>query len=417
MSFQSNRNRSITTVTCQYLRENHLKIVLVAVLVLLSFFNLKTALFEQMASSGHTGRQLAHAQPNPKALYVLGLTEYLSNNDTLKAINYFTKALSQQSLYIPAFIRKAELLAEQEKTEEASRISNYIDSRAPNTSLWRWDRTMLAYSLDQYDLLAANLSWFVENNMGKRNKALILATSIWRNPAELVQRLGTHNSPYLLAHFIKLKDVEKSKYMWEVVEKNRLTAEAHPLWYTNFFIDNKDLSSAFSTWNVYTANQTSNGLIYNADFQQEITGAGFGWRLAKKQRKLLVSSPEGLTLHFNGRKNVKFNLHQLIPVTSGQFYSLSYTYKSEKLSTDQRPFWMVKGYNCEKFVEKGEMVEPNNDWTDSSIIIQIPETCRAVWLKLVRKESFHFDNKISGKLHIKNLTLSPASTKSPVLFE
>jgi uncharacterized protein YciU (UPF0263 family) len=80
--------------------------------------------------------------------------------------------------------------------------------------------------------------------------------------------------------------------------------------------------------------------------------------------------------------------------------------KSQKMTTDQRPFVEVSGFKCEMLAASSEMVAADQDWTEHQVVVQVPEECAAIVVRLRRKESKHIDNKLAGQLWARNFVIS-----------
>ena len=52
------------------------------------------------------------------------------------------------------------------------------------------------------------------------------------------------------------------------------------------------------------------------------------------------------------------------------------------------------------------MVATDQDWSNYTIEFGVPQNCSAMVVRLRRLESRHLDNKISGKLWLRNIAIS-----------
>ena len=142
---------------------------------------------------------------------------------------------------------------------------------------------------------------------------------------------------------------------------------------------------------------------------------GFTMRLVPDQQKSGSNSAE---FFFKGWDNINFHhLTQIVPLQGGKRYRLSADMKSKKLTTDQRPFIEVYGYKCDAPRTNSEMVMAEQDWSNHFIEFEVPQSCSAMVVRLRRIESRHLDNKISGKLWVRNIAISEIEEGHAVLDE
>ena len=179
----------------------------------------------------------------------------------------------------------------------------------------------------------------------------------------------------------------------------------------HFLVTQKEVPPAAAIWAQY-AGVTD---ITNPGFESEITRRGFDWRYPVKHdhRWSLERVPEtaaegnaAARLFFSGEENIDFHeLYQIVPIQPGASYRLTYQWKSEKITTDMRPFVEIYGYDCDGLYAKGPMVMESPDWQTEIVAFTPPETCGAVVLRLRRLKSKRFDSKIAGSLWLDDFHL------------
>ncbi len=128
--------------------------------------------------------------------------------------------------------------------------------------------------------------------------------------------------------------------------------------------------------------------------------------------------PLGKSLHyrFKGWDNLRFqHLYQIVPLVSGRKYQLTAELRSEKMTTDQRPFFEVYGYKCTMQNGRTEMVASDQDWKSYQLDFAVPEDCVAVVLRLRRNESLQIDNKLAGQIWVKNIAILELDEKPIIL--
>ena len=365
------------------------------------------AFLDQLAfNRGASHSFFLRQQTDPVMLTDLATMEYLNHNDVEGARTLYRKALAAQTLHLPAWIGLAQLEADQGNRSQATGMSNYIDQVAPATSRWRWDRAILADSLEQEELLRRNLSWTVANDRAKRREALYLAIIHWPEPEQLLEKLGPENGPSLLAHFIEKKDPIGSGVIWEQLLETQPIDGPLALRYVNFLIAGKEVAEAAAIWSREFKKDA--GLLNNPDFSQPFIRSPFDWSMARAKGMEWTSQPQGgrLDVDFSGTENLVFRLQQLVPVMPGSTYLFSGEMLTRQLSTNERPHWRVMGSGCRGLDVRTEMAGENQSWTPFQLTFTAPSDCQAVWLGLYRNKSHFFDNKLSGSLSVRHLHLS-----------
>ena len=97
-------------------------------------------------------------------------------------------------------------------------------------------------------------------------------------------------------------------------------------------------------------------------------------------------------------------VYQIVPVSPGAAYTLSYVRKSSNLSTDRGVFLTVSGYKNE-FKTTSEQVLGDSPWKEDKIEFIVPAGCEAIVLSARRDESLKMDNKISGDYWLDSVEL------------
>jgi hypothetical protein len=86
---------------------------------------------------------------------------------------------------------------------------------------------------------------------------------------------------------------------------------------------------------------------------------------------------------------------------------LRFARKSRGLTTDQGVSVEVFGYACKGLYRSSDPVLGTQPWAVETIEFQVPEGCEAVAVRLRRRESLKFDNKILGDYWLDSVSLEP----------
>ncbi|MCI5210008.1 MAG: hypothetical protein D3910_14695, partial [Candidatus Electrothrix sp. ATG2] len=193
--------------------------------------------------------------------------------------------------------------------------------------------------------------------------------------------------------------------------------------YINLLITNQRIDEAALIWKTY---YPSDSLLYNGFFSLPLVQGGFGWQFWRRGQLdagviVEVQNQDkentALHLHFKGEQNINlYHVYQIVPLSSGQRFTLTGKMRSKALNTDQRPFLEVMGRpsagNKCYMLHGAEMVGENQDWTPFTLSFTVPDECnQGVMLRLRRLPSKKIDSLISGDLWLTNLSIQKESLR------
>jgi hypothetical protein len=113
-----------------------------------------------------------------------------------------------------------------------------------------------------------------------------------------------------------------------------------------------------------------------------------------------------LRVSFSGRENISFqHFYQIFPADPETKYRLTYSWKSQGITTDQGPFIEVFGFDKEGLYKAGPMITGTQGWRQVSLEFDMPENSRAAIVRLSRRPSNRFDSKITGTLWLDDFRL------------
>ncbi|NTW88063.1 MAG: hypothetical protein HGB26_02835 [Desulfobulbaceae bacterium] len=338
--------------------------------------------------------------------------KYMLEADLGTATSLLQQALTVNPSYVPAWLSLAELNNDLGKKAKASAILQYVDELTKGLKRWRWDKALTAYQLGKVEMLPGELRYIIHELDGRdRNAALQLAFTLWTEPAELLEKIGYENISHVLGYAVNKSMPKQAMYFWQTIETTgRQWQQKEVLALLDMLLQVNEVQEATTIWRKYFNFET---IFYNGDFSQPFLEQAFGWRTGKKQNfdQLFEKNPEGglariLQYRFKGWENIDFkHLSQIVPLKNGKTYILTAEMKSQKMTTDQRPFLEISGYKCQTPVANSEMVAPDQDWTQHQVVIYVPGDCGAIVVTLRRKESIHIDNKLAGQLWLRNFAI------------
>ena len=393
------------------------------VLVILAGLQLFVALREQLEYGGnHDSKAVIDLLRSPYLLTWHGKRLHMLEGKMAEAEDLFTRALCNNSFFIPAWLGLAELHNDQGRKPQSRAILEYVDKISKGINRWRWEKALLTYQLGQYDILARDLSYIIEKIPGKtRQSALKMAFSIWEDPDELLQQVGTQNVLELFNHACKTKRIATALAYWPRieglgVEKNRKDI----LFFISTLLSNDEMEKATTVWRKYF---NPKKWLYDGSFADEPMNTAFGWHVGKPNGSTWrieslseKSNFNSLRLHFSGTENIQFShVSQIIPLAPGKQYNLTGRVKTVNLTTDQRPYLEVVGYKCTTPKARSEKMADNQPWTTISLLVLVSEDCQAVQVRVRRDRSDHLDNLLAGDLWLTDLVIRDTGEEYSIL--
>jgi hypothetical protein len=361
------------------------------------------------------GFSLLHSS-NPQLLTLSAKKKQLLEGDMAGAKSRLQRALTSNAYYVPAWLALAELNNDLGNKAQAYTILDYVETLIRDLKRWRWEKTLVDYQLGRLRALPTELRYIIHEIPGKsRNDALQLAFTLWDDPQQLMDNIGPENLMPLFENAVRKTMPEKALFLWYRIEEEKTPWQQKQLEsFLEMLLRNDKIGEAAKIWRKYI---NPDSLVYNGDFSKPCMQQAFGWHCGKDQAfakrfEETGGNIEGRSLHyrFKGWDNLIFqHLYQVVPLAGAKQYRFTAEFKTQKLTTDQRPFFQIYGYECKMhntWTEKGEMVSPNQDWKLYQIDFDVPEDCAAVVISLIRKESIQIDNKLSGQLWLKNINIS-----------
>jgi len=350
---------------------------------------------------------------DPQLLTLSAQRKHLFEGDMDAAKSLLQRALAGNAYYVPAWLALAELNNDLGDKQKAYAILDYVDGLTRNLKRWRWEKTMIDFKLGRMDVLPAELRYIIGNIPGKsRIDALQLAFTLWDDPEQLLRNVGSENLMALFDHAVRKSMLEKALFFWHRIEEDNVPWQQKQLLsFLEMLRKSGEVAEAGIIWRQYL---NPDSLVYNGNFLQPFMQQAFGWRSGRDQRFEKHFEENGgniqdrsLHYRFKGWDNLNFwHLYQIVPLAIAQQYQLTAEFKSEKLTTDQRPYLEVYGNGCTMQKVRTEMVAPNQDWQQYQVDFEVPEDCAAIVVRLRRNESLQIDSKLAGQLWLKNIVIS-----------
>ncbi len=345
-----------------------------------------------------------------RVLYAHGLNAWFQNDSDVAA-NFFRKAALKDIFYMNSWLKLAQAEIALANPDKAKTILKFTDRLTENVYRWKWSQTLLAYELGMEEIVLRNINFLIHHRKMVQDSFQLLDTYFSRSSEDAIQALDSENLVPFLEWLVRWGRVDDTDIAWSKIVESETQNDDIYMKYIHFLVSKKRVRTAANIWRSYTGIEN----ITNSGFEDEITHRGFGWRYTANSknkwavRRIMSEAFEGafsLKIMFEGKKNISFaHLYQIVPVDPLTAYMLTYIWQSKDISTDQGPFVEIYGYDCKGLYFKGPMILHSHEWQKQDIEFEVPENCHAVVVRLRRRPSHRFDNKIAGTLWLDNFKL------------
>ena len=349
--------------------------------------------------------------PYPRAMLAHG-DQAWQNLATDQASAFYRQAVARDVLFMDAWLKLAKTEAARGHLDAARDMLSLVAAIAGHTSRWQASIALLAHELGMGDIFRQSINFLVDQNLHINDTFLLLETHCGGTPKSLATLTAAHHTTYL-KWLMGWNRVSDARLVWQHLSDLQAPDESILLKYIDFLVLNKVIDEAQTLWEGHTGNSG----VTNGGFEYKPSGTGFDWRAYPSQErywKIRYAKREGLDnsggieFIFSGKANVNFyHFYQIVPLTPGMDYRLTYGWRGKHLNTDQGPFVDLVGYDCDGFYVKGPMLLGSTGWRTEQIEFSLPQDCKAVNLRLRREESNRFDNKFEGKLWLDDFQLEP----------
>ena len=352
----------------------------------------------------------------PKAQYALGMHAWLQQQPE-KAAGFFRQAVSEDVLFLDAWLRLAEIEAARGGKEKAKELLTFTADMTERVYRWKWSQMLLARELGMQHRLYRNTNYLLSRNVLVQDALQLVHTHLGGEASAVIAVLEPANLPAYLDWLMRWGMTDESLIVWQA-----MTAIAEPdketaLHYAHFLLSHKRITPAVDIWHQYTG---STGLN-NPGFEENVTGLGFDWRHWGEKdggwelKRVYNEAAEGayaLKIKFHGQENVSFHhLYQIFTVDPQEKYRLTYAWKSKGITTDQGPLVEIIGYDKQGIYRAGPMITGSNGWHEESIAFEAPADSRAAVVRLRRRASMRFDSKIRGTVWLDNFRLEKTTNQ------
>ncbi len=354
----------------------------------------------------------------PEAQYAHGMHAWLQQQPE-RAARFFRQVVSQDVLFLDAWLRLAETEAAAGREAQAIGILRFTTDMTGQILRWKWSQSLLARELGVDEAFYRNMNHLLSRKVLEQDALQLLHTHLGGEASAVMAVLEPAHLAAYLDWLMRWGMTDESLLVWQALTAGAEADKETALRYAHFLLNHKRILASTDIWRKYTGI----GGLTNPGFEGEITGLGFDWHHWGEKdgnwdlKRVAIETVEGdyaLRISFNGRENISFqHVYQIFAATPQERYRLTYAWKSTAITSDQGLFIEIYGYDQQGLYRAGPMITGTQGWREASIEFDIPEGCRAAVLRLRRLPSQRFDSKIKGMVWLDNFRLEKIASDAP----
>ncbi len=346
----------------------------------------------------------------------------LADPDITTAIDQYSRSLVINPLQAGAWLdlSKAYQLAGRDGEAEYALVRAVRLS--PNNPEVAWEAGMFWLLKGMPERAVADFRRYILLDPGQQLKVYDLCWKLRLDNSYLLANLipGTpeYRRGYLL-YLMKTKRTEAAMEVWPLIDKSTFDSNLF-IPYVNYLIRTGRYEEAGAAWDEILENMEreddddSFSLVRNPGFESKILNGGFDWIIAETEgvdvfldHEIRMSGRSSLGIRFDGKRNPGITIaRQTVRVEPGEYYNLRGYIKTDSITTTNGIIMTVRGHkDCRGLNVASAAVTGTNLWKEISLNFQTPEECGAVIVKIIRKRSSKFDNRIEGTAWIDGITL------------
>lgn len=378
-------------------------------------------------------RAVRLASADPEYHLMLGrLYQYdVSNIDREKALHHLQRAAQLDPDNARPWLELGAAFEIEGDTVQAEACLRQADRLAPNIPLIQWaigNSYLLHGSVDDA------FRHFRGVLAGTRAYDQVLFSTAWKasgDPTKILEELVPHRLETEMSYLTFLvanQRLDEARPVWQrVVAAPEGLRIQHSSQYIGALIKANRPREAYAVWQDLARKglirggyePASGNLVFNGDFEDEVVGAGFDWR---------VFSPDGATagidemtyrsprraavVHFAGTHNVNFrHVLQFVKVQPRTSYRLQAFMRTENITTDSGPRLEVYDfYDPASLLQQTEnMLGSTSGWEPFVMDFTTGPKTELIVVALRRLRSQKFDNQIAGKVWLDDVRLTSLS--------
>jgi hypothetical protein len=230
-----------------------------------------------------------------------------------------------------------------------------------------------------------------------------------------LQRPAQSYFRHLLDQEEEIPDLRK---VWQWLIAHSFTDDKLASDYIDFLLGSEQYQTAAEAWTQQLGGRKGDyrqsNELFNGGFEAEPTGTVLDWRIrkvegveVKRDSTQVVEGRWSLRISFGGKENVNYSIAQRAVVKPGP-YRFAAWIRTEGITTDQGIGWQIVDAEASSRLNVStEQRLGTSDWSQVEATFNVLAETDLLEVRLSRRASRKFDNKISGTVWVDKVSLTP----------
>ncbi|MGH7884526.1 MAG: tetratricopeptide repeat protein, partial [Thermodesulfobacteriota bacterium] len=350
---------------------------------------------------------------NPDVYFELAnRSDLLLLSDESEINRLFLNTIKYNPLHVFSLIRLADINYEAgnkdlslELVKRARKFSNFSADRL-------WELSFISYKLDQINMFYDCLKTVTRIDDNRREHVYVLALKLIENKEDIIKKIISEKAyiHYFRYMFTRLYDLENSRVIYNFFKENNIEIDQDTKFqYLDFLISKGSSNDAEEVWSSMYG--TSDELVWNGGFEDEILNKGLDWKInddydynSETKTEFETENPlrgkKSLKIRFLN-KNVDYkNISQIVLVKPQTSYIFSSLVSTKNITTTNGIGWEIKCFpKGDLYLQTDYLTGTNSEKILFSKFVT-PKECTSLEINLRRVKSEKFDKFISGEVEI-----------------
>ena len=349
---------------------------------------------------------------NPKWFRVLGMF-YRYSGEPQKALLIQEGLVLKNPLEPEYWVELGDilLLMHRSKGIEVVKNASFLDHTNGD---YRWKVLVTALQWGDADLASREMKALLLLEPSKRPVIFQLSYSMFQGDLGLVMSkvipLDKQVMEDFLFYLFRHDKAAESWQLWQDMELRDWVTERALKGMVNFLMRNQAYSMAYSIWSRHVA-EDEPGVVFNAGFERELLGYGFGWRWGQVKGVTCdlsysqhVDGRHSFHLRFDGEHNPGFATpYQIVYLAEPGNYVLRAFIKTRSITSSEGPYLFVQGQNGA--VARGPKFKGDNAWREVFIPFSMAKGDNAVVIGIRRNRSHRLNRFLGGELWLDKVSI------------
>jgi len=212
--------------------------------------------------------------------------------------------------------------------------------------------------------------------------------------------------------------LDDARKTWEWMAARHLTDRQIATDYSNFLLRQRQFRDAAEVWAAQSGEHRQGSRaqqrIYNPDFEEELTPAALDWLITPLDHVEVVRDSQAysgkfsLRIRFDGSANIDYHhVAQKAVLPPGRYRFTAYI-RTENVTTDKGvSFQISDAEDPHRLRVETEPVSGTTPWHAVQTTFAISPATPMIEIRVIRRPSLKFDNKINGSAWIDHTALTP----------